>query len=152
MLQEAGKFMSTYLHDQQDPIGNERRDSGAAAKAGEGQVQGHYPAGCNIQVDLVMHEQTGKEGHTVLRWDTRIQERMRLPNGLFEAKQTWRPGKRPGLPYHQIFLDLSKAFHTINRERLLRIMQAYGEIFCTCWDGVFVAQSRWSLWATGANW
>jgi hypothetical protein len=78
---EAGEFMPTYLHDRQDPTGNERRDSGAAAEAGEGRVQGHHPAGCNIQVDLVMHEQTGKEGCTVPQWDTRFQEQKGMPDG-----------------------------------------------------------------------
>jgi Reverse transcriptase (RNA-dependent DNA polymerase) len=59
---------------------------------------------------------------------------------LFDARADMEARERGGLPYHQIFLDLSKAFDTVNRERLLMIMWAYSlRFFRTCWEGAIVA-------------
>jgi hypothetical protein len=64
---------------------------------------------------------------------------------LWEAKTDMQPRQEAGLSYHQIFLDLSKAFDVVDRGRLLSIMQAYRfgframRFFSTCWEDSFVA-------------
>jgi Reverse transcriptase (RNA-dependent DNA polymerase)/Endonuclease/Exonuclease/phosphatase family len=64
---------------------------------------------------------------------------------LREAKSDMQAREAAGKTYHQIFLDLSKAFDTVDRGRLTQIMRAYGfgfrsmRFFTNCWDASFVA-------------
>jgi len=64
---------------------------------------------------------------------------------LFEAKADMEARELGTQTYHQIFLDLWKAFDTVNRDRLLMVMQAYGfgyralRFFRTCWQDSFMA-------------
>jgi hypothetical protein len=45
---------------------------------------------------------------------------------IYEAKMDMQARMDSGSTYHQVFLDLSKAFDTVDRGQLLLIMQAYG--------------------------
>jgi Reverse transcriptase (RNA-dependent DNA polymerase) len=63
---------------------------------------------------------------------------------LREAKSNMQVQEAAGKTYHQIFLDLSKAFDTVDCSRLTQIMQAYRfgfrsmQFFRNCWDASFV--------------
>jgi exonuclease III len=64
---------------------------------------------------------------------------------IYEAKMDATARMESGTTYHQVFLDLSKAFDTVDRGRLLLIMRAYGfgdrtmRFFENCWVGSFVS-------------
>jgi hypothetical protein len=64
---------------------------------------------------------------------------------LWEAKMDMQAREEAGLSYHQIFLDLLKAFDMLDRARLLDIMRVYGfgertmRFFTYCWEDSFVA-------------
>jgi hypothetical protein len=56
--------------------------------------------------------------------------------------------KRKGQVYHQIFLDLSKAYDNLDRERLYKIMEAYGmgpltmRLLRSAWEGSGVVPKK----------
>ena len=58
-----------------------------------------------------------------------------------EPKLEMQLGKGEGKVYHQIYLDLTKAYDTVNRERLLKILKAYGmgpntiRLLNSVWEG-----------------
>jgi hypothetical protein len=45
---------------------------------------------------------------------------------ILEAKLQMQQASRSGLPYYQVFLDLKKAYDTLDRERAMQILEAYG--------------------------
>jgi hypothetical protein len=45
---------------------------------------------------------------------------------ILEAKLQMQHASRSGLPYYQVFLDLRKAYDTLDRERAMQILEAYG--------------------------
>ena len=46
--------------------------------------------------------------------------------GILEVKLSMQRARRAGQIYHQIFLDLSKAYDTLDRERMNQVLMAYG--------------------------
>lgn len=45
---------------------------------------------------------------------------------ILEAKLQMQHASRSGLPYYQVFLDLRKAYDTLDRDRTMAILEAYG--------------------------
>jgi hypothetical protein len=64
---------------------------------------------------------------------------------IYEAKADMQARHDSGSTYHQVFLDLSKAFDMVDRDWLLLVMRAYGfgnrtmRFFENCWQGSFVS-------------
>lgn len=55
-----------------------------------------------------------------------FQSKRSCSTGILEAKLAMQRARREGRIYHQVFLDLSKAYDTLDRERMAEVMQAYG--------------------------
>ena len=59
---------------------------------------------------------------------------------IMETKLRMQLACRQGWPYYQVFLDLSKAYDTLDRDRTILILQHYGvgpnliRILKTFWD------------------
>jgi len=74
-----------------------------------------------------------------------------------DAKWDMMACQESGQMYHQVFLDLSKAFDTVDRMHLLSIMRAYGfgertmNFFTNCWVGSFVAPHAGGMFGPRVN-
>ena len=74
--------------------------------------------------------------HTAIH---RFQENQSCTTAILEAKIEMQTAKRAGKVYHQIFLDMMKAYDTVDLERLDEILGTYGV-------GPMVMHVLWECW------